>query len=352
MEITRIRSGHGNPAAIEALIPELLAFDTVINRASGLGEDFDPIPEDLRHSLTSRSEYRATLTWIGRNHGDIVARGTADLRLTSNTDTAELWCAVRPDLRRRGLGAALLEQMESDLAADGRTALSTYCEIPESVRTADLRGAHLAADTGAGTLPVALPEVSFLSARGYGLAQIERCSVAPTATAAELDLGAKADDYVIETWLGPVPEQRLEHIALCKRRLSTDVPGAAKFGGEETWDGERVRALDAEKEAKGETMATALALLDGEPAGYTQVGHSADRPTVGWQGGTLVLSEHRGHRLGARLKIANHRSLAENTAVDRVYTWNAVENSWMLAINDQAGFATWAWVGMWTKNLH
>lgn len=94
--------------------------------------------------------------------------------------------------------------MESDLAADGRTALSTYCEIPESVRTADLRGAHLAAETGAGTLPVALPEVSFLSARGYGLAQIERCSVAPTATAAELDLGDMADDYIIETWRGPV----------------------------------------------------------------------------------------------------------------------------------------------------
>ncbi|MGZ1491920.1 GNAT family N-acetyltransferase [Brevibacterium sediminis] len=352
MEITRIRSGHGNPAAIEALIPELLAFDTVINRASGLGEDFDPIPEDLRHSLTSRSEYRATLTWIGRNHGDIVARGTADLRLTSNTDTAELWCAVRPDLRRRGLGAALLEQMESDLAADGRTALSTYCEIPESVRTADLRGAHLAADTGAGTLPVALPEVSFLSARGYGLAQIERCSVAPTATAAELDLGAKADDYVIETWLGPVPENRLDHIALLRRRMSTDVPGAEKYGGEESWDAERVRSSDAEKIAKGETMATALALLGDEPAGYTQVGFSAEQPEIGWQYGTLVIIDHRGHRLGARLKIANHRSLAENTAVDRVYTWNAVENSWMLAINDQAGFATWAWVGMWTKNLH
>ncbi|MGO3179786.1 MAG: hypothetical protein ACTIJR_09530 [Brevibacterium linens] len=98
-------------------------------------------------------------------------------------------------------------------------------------------------------------------------------------------------------------------------------------------------------------MATALALLDGEPAGYTQVGSSADRPTVGWQGGTPVLSEHRGHRLGARLKVANHRSLAQHSADERVYTWNAVENSWMLAISDQAGFGTWAWVGLYSKNV-
>ncbi|KHS54280.1 GNAT family N-acetyltransferase [Brevibacterium linens] len=350
MEITRIRSGHGDPAAIEALLPELLAFDTLINRASGLGEDFDPNPEDLRHSLTSTSRYRSYLTWLGRLDGVIVAKGVAELQLTSNTDTAELWCGVHPDHRRHGLGSALLTVMEDDLAAEGRSALTSYCEIPESVRTADLRGAHLAAETGAGTLPAAAPEVSFLSRRGYGFAQIERCSVAPTATAAELDLDAD-DDYVIETWRGPVPEERLEHIALLKRRMSTDTPGAEKFGGEESWDGERVRALDAEKKARGEEMATALAILGGEPAGFTQVGHSAARPTVGWQGGTLVRKEHRGHRLGARLKVANHRSLAEHSAVERVYTWNAVENSWMLAINDQAGFATWAWVGLWTKDL-
>lgn len=350
MEITRIRAGHGDPDVIEELVPQVLAFDTVINRASGLGEDFDPLVEEVRHQLISTSQYRTTLTWIGRVAGTIVARGSAELRLASNTDTAELWCGVHPDHRRRGYGTALLEVMEADLAAAGRTALSSYCEVPESVRTADIRGAHLAAETGVGTLPATLPEVAFLRSRGYGLAQIERCSVAPTGTAADLDLGA-GDDYVIETWRGPVPEERLEHIALLKRRLSTDVPGAEKFGGEESWDGARVRALDAEKEAKGESMATALALRDGEPAGYTQVGHFAERPAVGWQGGTLVLIDHRGHGLGVRLKVANHRSLAEHSSVERVYTWNAAENSWMLEINDRAGFQTWAWVGLWTKNL-
>lgn len=351
MEITRIRAGRSDPADIDALQPEVLEFDTIANRASGLGTDFDPLPTEVRRELSTTSRFETFSTWIGRLGGRIVAKGVAHQRLTSNTDTAEVWCAVHPDHRRRGLASALLTRMEGELREEGRTALSSYCEIPSPLRDEDFRGAHLAAASGSGTLPQGVPEVSFLQRHGYTLAQIERCSVASTVTAAELDLGETPDGYVIETWHGPVPENRLEHIAELKRRLSTDVPGAAKFGGEEHWDADRVRALDAEKTAKGETMGTALALRGEEPAGYTQVGHFADRPAVGWQGGTLVASEHRGRSLGARLKVANHRSLAELSTVERVYTWNAVENSWMLQINDRAGFATWARLGLWTKNV-
>ena len=141
------------------------------------------------------SEYRTCLTWLDRIDRVIVARGAAELRPSSNTDTAEAWCAPRPSTPWTGL------------------------------RIVDGDGGRAAGRR-------ALSEVSFLSSRGYGFAQIERCSVAPTATAAELDLGAHVDDYVIETWRGPVPEHRLEHIALCKRRLSTDAPGDAKFRGE------------------------------------------------------------------------------------------------------------------------
>jgi GNAT superfamily N-acetyltransferase len=351
MEITRIRAGRSDPADIDVLLPEVLEFDTLTNRASGLGPDFDPLPAEARRELSTSSRFETFSTWIGRLGGHIVAKGVAHMRLASNTDTAEVWCAVHPDHRRRGLASELLVRMEGELREEGRTALSSYCEIPPHVRDGDLRGARLAAASGSGTLPVGVPEVAFLQHRGYSLVQIERCSVASTVTAAELDLGENPDGYVIETWQGAVPENRLEHIAELKRRLSTDVPGAAKFGGEEHWDADRVRALDAEMTTKGETMATALALRGDEPAGYTQVGHFAARPAVGWQGGTLVAREHRGHGLGARLKVANHRGLAGHSTVERVYTWNAVENSWMLQINDRAGFATWAWVGLWTKDV-
>lgn len=116
--------------------------------------------------------------------------------------------------------------------------------------------------------------------------------MAKTATAAKLPAGDLDAGCAIETWSGPTPEHRLEQIALLHQRMSTDTPGAEEFGEEEQWNAARVRALDA-----------------------------------------------------------RHVAWGERTSVERIYTWNAVENSWMLVINDREGFATWAWVGLWTKRL-
>lgn len=376
MQITRIRAGASTEAEIDEILAEVLHFDTLINRASGLGEDFDPNPGEMRSKLSESSDYITHSIWIGRLGGVIVAKGIAFLPLIDNVDTADIWCAVAPEHRGGGLGTRLLDRMETELRTEGRTQLSSYCEIPPAVRDAEPRRPHLAAESGAGTLPTHLPEVSFLMRRGYALKQLERCSVAqiPRAksashqassaparsvqTAAEdaqastehAEAGSGDDGYSIETWQGSAPENRLDQIAFLHQRMSTDVPGAEEFGEEETWDAQRVRALDGQRSAKGEIINTALALHGEAAAGFTEVAHYPDRAAIGWQGATLVAREHRGHGLGARLKLANHRALGETTEVERVYTWNAVENSWMLAINDRAGFDTWAWVGLWKKN--
>ncbi|MDN6747073.1 MAG: hypothetical protein L0L93_08800 [Brevibacterium sp.] len=133
--------------------------------------------------------------------------------------------------------------------------------------------------------------------------------------------------------------------------MSTDTPGAEEFGEEEKWGAARVRALDERRTEGREMVSTVLALKGEAGAGFTEVAHFDERPQVGWQGSTLVAREHRGHRLGAALKIANHVALREHTAVERIYTWNAVENSWMRLINERAGFAIWARVGLWKKRL-
>lgn len=358
MDITHIPAGSRSEAEVEELLAEVLAFDTLINRASGLGEDFDPNPGEVRSKLSTSSEYLTHSMWIGRLGGAIVAKGTAYLPLVDNDDTADIWCAVAPEHRGRGLGSRLLERIETELFTEGRTQLTSYCEIPPAVRDSDHRGPHLAAESGFGTLPSRLPEVSFLNRRGYSFKQLERCSVAQTSSAPAMEEAATAglggagesdDGYVIETWQGSAPDNRLNQIAVLHQRMSTDVPGAEEFGEEETWDAERVRALDAQRNAKGEIINTALALRGETAAGFTELAHYPDRPAIGWQGSTLVAREHRGHGLGARLKLANHRALGQNTNVERVYTWNAVENSWMLTINDRAGFETWAWVGLWKK---
>lgn len=356
MEITRIRGGELSEEDVDDLLAEVLDFDTLSNRASGLGPDFDPLPAEVRRQLSSVTDYLTHTSWFGRLGGRIVARGLAYQPRTDNVDTADLWCAVHPAHRRQGLGTELFDVMEQDMLVEGRTRLSSYCELPPTVRDAQPRAAHIAANSGSGTLPSAQPDVAFLLGRGYGLRQLERCSVAVTdgsEDTGDVPTAATAadDGYVIETWQGATPEHRLEQLAVLHQKMSTDTPGAAEFGDEEKWDAARVRVLDAERAHKQEILTTAIALRGEEAAGFTEVAHFADRPEIGWQGSTLVAREHRGHGLGARLKIANHEQLGLRTGVRRVYTWNAVENSWMLAINDAAGFVTWAWVGLWRKSL-
>lgn len=351
MEITHIPAGSLPANEIEEILAEVVAFDALINRASGLGDDFDPRADEVRQELLSPNEYTSHQTWIGRLGGAIVAKGIAYLTLQDNLDVADVWCAVHPDRRRRGFGAEMLTAMETSLAAQGRTQLTSYCEVPESVRASEVRSAHLAAESGAGSLPAGQSDVAFLANHGFAFKQLERCSVAKTAVAASLPRVELDPGYTIETWSGPTPEHRLEQIAWLHQKMSTDTPGAEEFGEEESWDAERVRALDERRRKNRELLGTALALKGDSAAGFTEVAHFDERPAVGWQGSTLVAREHRGHGLGAALKIANHVALGESSRVERIYTWNAVENSWMLAINDRGGFETWAWVGLWKKRL-
>ncbi len=62
--------------------------------------------------------------------------------------------------------------------------------------------------------------------------------------------------------------------------------------------------------------------------------------------------EHRGHRLGLAVKLANLDFLAEREpAVRMIGTGNAQENAPMIAVNDMLGFEI-AGVGMfWQKQL-
>lgn len=79
---------------------------------------------------------------------------------------------------------------------------------------------------------------------------------------------------------------------------------------------------------------------------------TGSRPAVVHQEDTLVLDEHRGHRLGMWLKASNLRRAADSwTDAERIYTWNAEENSFMLEVNVALGFRPSGRTAGWQRVL-
>ena len=63
-----------------------------------------------------------------------------------------------------------------------------------------------------------------------------------------------------------------------------------------------------------------------------------------------MAAKHRGNRLGMLVKILNLRRLAaEHPSVERILTFNAAENSHMLAINVALGFRPAGYDGEWQR---
>jgi GNAT superfamily N-acetyltransferase len=68
------------------------------------------------------------------------------------------------------------------------------------------------------------------------------------------------------------------------------------------------------------------------------------------QNDTLVLSDHRGHRLGALVKTETLlRARDVFPEGDRIITGNAEENRPMLAVNEAMGFTPTRYTGEWQK---
>ena len=90
----------------------------------------------------------------------------------------------------------------------------------------------------------------------------------------------------------------------------------------------------------------------GRLVGYTQVQVSPETPTLGYQQDTLVVREHRGHRLGLRLKAANTLAVIDGLpGVTAIRTWNADDNTHMLAVNRRLGYEVDAYLREWQKVL-
>ena len=289
------------------------------------------------------------------------ALGAAFLRLpqVGNTHRAELEILVHPDHVGTGADDALVAAAERYAAQQGRRVVGLETEhVGEPA--ADASDA-VVAPTGSGRVSRSDAAAALALRSGFGLEQAIRYSVLPLPVAAPVlvalrsaAIDAAGDDYRTVTWAEHCPQEWVEQFADLEARMSTDAPSAGLDTVADPWNAARVRAAeDAVRRSGRGRLATAIEHRPTRTlAGVTVVDFPLDRPEVVFQHDTLVLREHRGHRLGLLAKVVNLEALAgRRPQARRVHTWNAEENSFMLAINVALGFEPRGVIASWQKHL-
>ena len=116
---------------------------------------------------------------------------------------------------------------------------------------------------------------------------------------------------------------------------------------------ERVDAEDANRASADLVPVTAAAVhtATGALVAFSTTFVPAERRRAITQDDTLVLREHRGHRLGTLVKLANLRAV-ENAYPGHpsIITFNAEENRPMLDVNEAMGFAPIGYEGAWRRD--
>ena len=262
--------------------------------------------------------------------GQVVGAVRLDLPLRDNTHLVELVLVVHPDDRRRGIGRALDARVVQRVQELGRSTILTICDEPPGTE-----GASVGRLAG--------------RALGYAVAQeeIRRDLDLPLdpQRVAELERSCRphALDYEIRTWWDRYPDEVVEDRARLSEAMAADVPKDEMDWREEVWDAARVRRMEDVVQAMGRRFvaAGAVHLPTGRLVAYTDMGISAAEPRRAYQWDTLVLREHRGHRLGMLMKLAALQELhARSPLTQYISTWNAKENLPMIAVNDALGART------------
>lgn len=314
-------------AASEDELRAVHAFGEPIARE--LDPETPPEPFELwRNEVLQKSPFAEAKRWIARDGDVIVGGGYLSLDHSgNNAHRAEFSVEVAASHRRRGIGRALLAPLVDAAEADGRVSLT------------------------AGT-PQGTPGEQFLAAVGAVNSYLDRRSRLRVADVDEtlvdtwiVDAKSKAADYSLLFFDGPVPDEHLDAVMKVHEAMN-DAPREGLDLEDEHDTVEHFRDREQRLFERGNRRIQLVARHDstGEFAGFTTISWHPLLPQVGWQWGTAVSREHRGHAIGRWIKAANYRNLRElNPQAEFVDTWNAGSNKWMLAINDDLGFKPYIW---------
>ena len=266
---------------------------------------------------------------IGAYDGDsLVGMALVWYFLLDNTEKCWTNLNVDPAARRRGVGRALVADVEQRARADGRTLLMGDAKLPFAER--ETHGYRRFAETC-----------------GYELSNYEvvrhlALPVDEDRIQGWIDSAAPAHDgYTIETFVDEIPDDLIEGLCVLIGQLAVDAPTGAVDFEEEAFTPERLRERREAAAAMGRSVYETLALTaDRQVAAQSTLAVPTRGGTDVFQWGTFVHREHRGHRLGLAVTSHNLRAVQRaHPGLSRVTTQNGETNDYMVAINETMGFA-------------
>lgn len=293
------------------------------------GDDGTPPPDEQQHLL------------LVREAGVPVGAARAELPMSDNRHAVGAMVHVRPDHRRRGVGGTLLAAVEEHGRRHGRTTLMAELDEPPHL---DGRSPGRAALQRAGLQQVLL-EVRRDLALPVDPAHLDALDAACAPYAA---------DYVVRSWRDGCPDDLVDDRAELGRAISTDAPLGELAWEEEVWDAARVRRREHAVARMGRTCLAAGAVHEatGQLVAFTEAAAPATGDGLVHQWETVVLREHRGHRLGTLVKTAVLRRLAGELPQARtIATCNADTNRPMIAVNEALGYRPNGTLTAWQRTL-
>ena len=328
----------------------------------------DITPEHPRFQEFAAVLWDAAEAEWGRHH---TAYPTAELAYEWRREAfqAQGWLAVEAG---RGVGAVLLEAPLRDnhhLASCEGFGVRPEVQHPSNIAATLLqRAEQWCRDHGRRTVLIETetplhatnPLADVLERNGYVSAQrcarnVHKLPVSDEVAHHMRTVIGMADGYRIETSVDGLPNEWLDERARLGAMMSTDTPLGDLEIQPETWDADRVRDMFRIDRERGRRVIEAVAWHEatGRMAAFTHVSIPSETPWVAYQDDTLVDHEHRGHRLGYRVKAAVLLLLpkiAPTVEVQR--TWNDEMNVHMLRINDELGYEREGTLVEWQKRLN
>jgi GNAT superfamily N-acetyltransferase len=281
------------------------------------------------------------LLFAAERDGDTVGIALVELAHQENQHRAMIDVRVVPEHRRQGVGAALVAHVAEQVQAAGRTMLCSIPQVP----------------TRAGFTDTATPFALHLGFTGTQPSNRRHLNLPPDPDRLEVvrsEVATATAGYECLTFTSPWPSEFVAEQCELARRMSTDAPSGDAQQQEEQWNPERVAEMDRHLADQGivKLVAVARHQESGRLVAFSELALPGDHPDEAWQWATLVLQEHRGHRLGLAMKLANLDALAEARPAARlVTTSNAARNGPMIAVNAVLGFEVVAEEMVWIKEL-